>query len=218
MEECEALCPRIGIMANGRLRCLGSAQHLKSKFGQGYQVEMKIKIVDEDDADFQGHSGVLRSSKESKSSDTEAPADDVVFNLEEAIAALRKLPSGDQLVSIVTPENDIGYTVWKNASSVNGVSLRELAIFAANQIRMTNLARTVSEKFPKSILRERQDTKVRYEISSEGIRISDIFTVIEEKKESLHLSDYGVSQTSLEQVFNMHAAEAEKLKQGRDDN
>jgi ATP-binding cassette subfamily A (ABC1) protein 3 len=33
MEECEALCPRIAIMANGRLRCLGSAQHLKNKFG-----------------------------------------------------------------------------------------------------------------------------------------------------------------------------------------
>jgi ABC-type multidrug transport system ATPase subunit len=29
MEECEALCPRIAIMANGKLRCLGSAQHLK---------------------------------------------------------------------------------------------------------------------------------------------------------------------------------------------
>jgi hypothetical protein len=26
------------------------------------------------------------------------------------------------------------------------------------------------------------------------------------------LSDYGVSQTTLEQVFNMHAAEAEKMK------
>ena len=26
MEECEALCPRIGIMATGKLRCIGSAQ------------------------------------------------------------------------------------------------------------------------------------------------------------------------------------------------
>jgi len=26
MEECEALCPRIGIMSGGNLRCLGSAQ------------------------------------------------------------------------------------------------------------------------------------------------------------------------------------------------
>ena len=35
MEECEALCSRIGILAAGRLRCLGSVQHLKSRFGAG---------------------------------------------------------------------------------------------------------------------------------------------------------------------------------------
>ena len=40
IDECEALCSRIGIMAHGKLRCLGSAQHLKHKFGQGYQVEL----------------------------------------------------------------------------------------------------------------------------------------------------------------------------------
>ena len=39
MEECEALCQRIGIMVGGRFRCLGSAQHLKSKFGLGYELE-----------------------------------------------------------------------------------------------------------------------------------------------------------------------------------
>ncbi|CAN0211427.1 unnamed protein product, partial [Ascophyllum nodosum] len=33
MEECEALCQRIGIMVGGRLRCLGSSQHLKTRFG-----------------------------------------------------------------------------------------------------------------------------------------------------------------------------------------
>lgn len=31
MEECEALCTRLAIMVNGRFRCLGSAQHLKSR-------------------------------------------------------------------------------------------------------------------------------------------------------------------------------------------
>ena len=39
MEECEALCQRIGIMVGGKFKCLGSAQHLKSKFGLGYQFE-----------------------------------------------------------------------------------------------------------------------------------------------------------------------------------
>ena len=35
MEECEALCTRLGILAAGRLRCLGSVQHLKNRFGAG---------------------------------------------------------------------------------------------------------------------------------------------------------------------------------------
>ncbi|KAG1667013.1 ATP-binding cassette sub-family A member 17 [Nymphon striatum] len=43
MEECEALCGRIVIMVNGKLCCLGSPQHLKSKFSEGYMVSVKIK-------------------------------------------------------------------------------------------------------------------------------------------------------------------------------
>merc|ERR1711959_470630 len=42
MEECEALCSRMGIMVGGRFRCLGAAQHLKDRFGGGYQLELKV--------------------------------------------------------------------------------------------------------------------------------------------------------------------------------
>ncbi|KAH9493237.1 ATP-binding cassette sub- A member 3 [Bulinus truncatus] len=38
MEECEALCTRIAIMVHGNVLCLGSSQHLKSKYGKGYTV------------------------------------------------------------------------------------------------------------------------------------------------------------------------------------
>ena len=38
MEECTALCTKIGIMVDGGLRCLGTEQHLKTKFGHGFQV------------------------------------------------------------------------------------------------------------------------------------------------------------------------------------
>jgi ABC-type multidrug transport system ATPase subunit len=41
MEEGDALCNRIGILNRGQLRCLGSPQHLKSKFGSGYNVQIK---------------------------------------------------------------------------------------------------------------------------------------------------------------------------------
>lgn len=42
MEECEALCTRVGCMVRGRLRCLGGLQHLKSKFGSGYVLELTV--------------------------------------------------------------------------------------------------------------------------------------------------------------------------------
>ncbi|NXX79042.1 ABCA1 protein, partial [Urocolius indicus] len=42
MEECEALCTRMAIMVNGRFRCLGSVQHLKNRFGDGYTVMVRV--------------------------------------------------------------------------------------------------------------------------------------------------------------------------------
>jgi len=42
MEECEFLCSRLAIMVNGRLQCIGSLQHLKSRFGEGYTFSIKV--------------------------------------------------------------------------------------------------------------------------------------------------------------------------------
>ena len=43
MGECESLCNRVGIMVAGQLSCIGSPQHLKSKFGKGYQLDITLK-------------------------------------------------------------------------------------------------------------------------------------------------------------------------------
>ncbi|CAD5121418.1 DgyrCDS9938 [Dimorphilus gyrociliatus] len=43
MEECETLCTRMAIMVNGQLKCLGSAQHLKNRFGDGYTLIIRLK-------------------------------------------------------------------------------------------------------------------------------------------------------------------------------
>uniref|UniRef100_A0A3Q3JQ42 ABC transporter domain-containing protein n=1 Tax=Monopterus albus TaxID=43700 RepID=A0A3Q3JQ42_MONAL len=40
MEECEALCSRLAIMVKGQFRCLGSLQHIKNRFGNGFTVKM----------------------------------------------------------------------------------------------------------------------------------------------------------------------------------
>jgi ABC-type multidrug transport system ATPase subunit len=44
MDETEALCTKIGIMVNGELKCIGSLQHLKSRYGDGYTLLVKIAL------------------------------------------------------------------------------------------------------------------------------------------------------------------------------
>lgn len=43
MEEADALCERLGIMADGQLQCLGSQLHLKNRFGSGYQLKLTLQ-------------------------------------------------------------------------------------------------------------------------------------------------------------------------------
>jgi ABC-type multidrug transport system ATPase subunit len=51
MDETEALCTNIGIMVNGELKCLGSLQNLKSKYGEGYSLIAKIKLNEANETD-----------------------------------------------------------------------------------------------------------------------------------------------------------------------
>ncbi|KAJ3239478.1 ATP-binding cassette sub- A member 2 [Chytriomyces hyalinus] len=41
MEEVDALADRVGILVNGKLRCLGTSQRLKSTYGSGYTISIR---------------------------------------------------------------------------------------------------------------------------------------------------------------------------------
>mmetsp|Transcript_12011 Transcript_12011/g.38478 ORF Transcript_12011/g.38478 Transcript_12011/m.38478 type:complete len:162 (+) Transcript_12011:2213-2698(+) len=43
LDEAEMLADRIAIMAEGRLRCVGSLQALKSRYGQGYKLDLRLQ-------------------------------------------------------------------------------------------------------------------------------------------------------------------------------
>ena len=40
MEEAEALCPKMGIMVDGQFQCFGSAQHIKDKYADGFDIDL----------------------------------------------------------------------------------------------------------------------------------------------------------------------------------
>ncbi|XP_046676994.1 phospholipid-transporting ATPase ABCA1-like isoform X2 [Homalodisca vitripennis] len=43
MEECEALCSRLTIMVAGHMKCIGTPEYLKHKFGQGFTIKIKLR-------------------------------------------------------------------------------------------------------------------------------------------------------------------------------
>ena len=43
MQEAQALSSRLGIMVKGNFQCIGTPQHIKSKYGDGLQLEIKLK-------------------------------------------------------------------------------------------------------------------------------------------------------------------------------
>ena len=124
MEECEALCTQIAIMVNGQVKCLGSTQHLKNKFGEGYTLIARVGTSD----------GEVQQSGQ--------------------------YPKTDALMSFI------------------------------------------QATFPNSILKDVHQNMVHYYIPTDPeLTWALIFGSIEKNKERLHIEDYSVSQTTLEQVF-----------------
>lgn len=195
MEECEALCTRIGIMVGGRLRCLGPSQRLKSRFGMGYQVEIALQLPPPGDVD--GLATLLQTViSEGRITLPEVP---------KALAAIEK----PEWAARIAPEGS-GADIWQACTAAGSVGLREFASWCRLERRLDAVLAFVAARFPGAALRERQGAKLRFEIPAKGVTLAGLFGAIEDAKEDLHVQDYACSQTSLEQIFNSFAAQQEE--------
>ncbi|KAI3383983.1 hypothetical protein SNEBB_001773 [Seison nebaliae] len=116
MAECEVLCSRIAIMVNGEFLCLGSANHLKNKFGNGYIVQLRVK----------------------------------------------------------------------------------------SQNHVPNAKTLIQRHFKTAKIKDIHGCKLEYQIrqsSDNKIELSKIFRIIEQNKKIFNISDYSVTQTTMDQVF-----------------
>ncbi|VDO19885.1 unnamed protein product [Heligmosomoides polygyrus] len=49
MDECEALCTELAIMVSGRFKCYGSCQHIKSRYGAGFTLLIRMRRCEDVD-------------------------------------------------------------------------------------------------------------------------------------------------------------------------
>ncbi|WAR24357.1 ABCA2-like protein [Mya arenaria] len=132
MEECEALCTRLAIMVNGQFKCLGSIQHLKNKFGDGYTLSLRLK----------------------------------------------------------GPE------------------------FEHSQ---TRARRFILQNFPAADIKECHHNLLQFELKSQDISLSYVFSKLEEAQTDLNIEDYSVSQNTLDNVFiNFVKQQVEKVQESED--
>lgn len=147
MEEAEALCSRIGIMARGELQCIGTSQHLKKKYGKGYTLTVNLLKYNSNVNNNVNNNELLLSENEREQKyDNETEK---------------------KLIEYVTGPLSFGH--GKLLSSIN---------------------RTKKFLLPK-------------EIGSENnvLHISHIFKEMEMNKNLLNIREWGLSMSTLEDVF-----------------
>jgi len=203
MEECEALCSRIGIMVSGRLRCLGSSQHLKNKFGRGYQLDVTLSLnpavgpaeVNTPPAQVPPPQPVSTAGTEGQvlvSVSTNADLTSAVST--DAKASIPSpAPGGPLLVSVAPAGTSAAAWVSTMSAEQQAAMLKET---------VGRFQAFVASAFPGAQLLEQDDAhRLKFRLPQGSQSLGEIFTLIETNRRTLRIEEYSVSQTSLEQIF-----------------
>ncbi|KAH9148224.1 hypothetical protein LEN26_004557 [Aphanomyces euteiches] len=194
MEECEALCTRVGIMVGGRLRCLGSIQHLKNRFGDGLMLHVRVVPV---------------MTTEVREFSSQTFGNEMTLTKErigEICTTLGKPHRVDDMSSHAT-----GYILAESLTRNDYINARDFCAWWLSEDRFDAMACHLRECFGDDNVQllERQNDMSRFKLIKAGqsLALSNVFSMIENSKVDLNIKEYTVSQTTLEQIFNSFASQ-----------
>ncbi|KAK1930146.1 ABC transporter A family member 1 [Phytophthora citrophthora] len=199
MEECEALCSRVGIMVGGRLRCLGSVQHLKSRFGDGLVLDVKLDMPSADELEY------LVQHIFGNGSEFVTPVE-----LEDKCRAFGNV----QLAERVTSSHPTGYSLAAAMERDGFIRAEAFCSWCVEETRFDDLNDYLERSFGAERVQvmERQNDFARFKVLSPNnqVKLSKMFALVEDVKTKMHIREYSVSQTTLEQIFNSFASQQEE--------
>jgi ATP-binding cassette, subfamily A (ABC1), member 3 len=216
-------------MVNGSLRCLGSGQHLKQRYGDGYEVDIKLNFAGVESMTLlatQLNDAGLISINESENAsplhnDTDAAENAskeshvffktrITCDLEEVCRALME----PDRVKLIVPDGEGGslYDMKHADGFINLHTFLEWWIAQDDAVRLEGF---MAKHFPGTILLERSTAhSFRFRIPTKEMSLANIFRHFEEAKGRLNIEDYSVGQTTLEQIFNQFAASQDNPEVG----
>ena len=198
MDEAETLCKRMGIMVNGELVCLGSAQNIKDKYGYGFEVDLRIKPLNEEN-----YNKFLEKYNIDKKLIVKKD------NLKEVLDKCNKGGFYEEFA-----KGKVGEKINLELEIKGRLKIRQLAswiFFVTNSLKLIQKAK---ENFEEIILTEFIDNNFLFKIkkSQNSKSIGFLFGLFENLRNECHVTEYSIQQTSLEQIFNQFAA-----RQGKKD-
>jgi hypothetical protein len=213
MPEAENLCGRIGIMVDGRMRCLGPAGALRAKFSQGYMAEFKLRppepamvarcmeMLAERPALLEAPGGGGGAAAAAAA----APRGDALaawaLPTDALVPACARL--GDPTrVAMIHPEG-AGWALKAQFAAHGRAPALQFAEWWRGETLAALLNDWILREFPGSQLLERAGGDfLRFEVRTGGRPLSALFNALEANKERLQVMYYSMSEMSLETVFN----------------
>jgi ATP-binding cassette subfamily A (ABC1) protein 3 len=194
MEEAEALSTKMGIMVRGGIfRCMGSSQHIKNKFGVGYEIEIKVKKSEYHELQAMGNQLGFQGDLQTK------------VNLLGAVEQLGGADFDDLILDMIRPDG-LGSDLAVEADLDGGnVRLRNLLEYLKSQTHGFSIIRYLTQSFEQVEVLEQCGEFFKLRVPKEGKTIGWLFGRLEQEKRNLGIQEYSVSQTTLEQIFQVFA-------------
>ncbi|KAL5708093.1 Phospholipid-transporting ATPase abca1 [Ranunculus cassubicifolius] len=229
MNEAQALCTRIGIMVGGRLRCIGSPQHLKTRFGN--HLELEIKPTEVGSAELSKLCQTIRELL----FDIPCHPKSILGDLEDCIVGSNSLASENVSAAEISLSHETILVIGRwlgnetrirtlvdsspGSSGIFGEQLSEqlirdggipLPIFSEwwlAEEKFFMIDSFIQSSFPGATFHGCNGLSVKYQIPySEESSLADIFGHLERNSDQLRIAEYSVSQSTLETIFNHFAA------------
>lgn len=229
MNEAQALCTRIGIMVGGRLRCIGSPQHLKNRYGN--HLELEIKPTEVCSADMENFCRVIRDRLFDVPSHPRTLLDDLevciggVDSITPVEASIAEISLSKEMIIIIgrwlgneerikilissRPQFDghFGEQLAEQLHRDGGIPLPVFSEWWLAKEKFSSIDSFILSSFPDATFHGFNGLSVKYQLPCrEGLSLADIFGHLEGNRNQLGISEYSISQSTLETIFNHFAA------------
>jgi ATP-binding cassette subfamily A (ABC1) protein 3 len=190
MDEAETLCKRMAIMVNGEFVCLGKANEIKEKYGYGYELNLRIKPMTEE--------------QENKLYYSKYNIDNHVIVNRENLTEILGLIGRENYQNEVS-EGRLGAKLLRDIDKNNGVNIRVLINWIFYVENAVKFVKEGYDNFAKIIIKENMDNNFLFKMKKkpkDSKSIGYLFGLYESHKEKCFITEYSIQQTSLEQIFN----------------